>query len=171
LRSQFWSCNILDMQSTELTAMLTRATQAEVLAGGSITLLAEMATAGGELAVNRSLLPEGSAGVPPHYHDRTTELFFVLGGGLQALAGDRVDTLGAGDLLVAPAGVVHALAPAAGAEADLLVVATPTIDRFDYYRLLDRVAAGEAEPREILETQARYDNHFVASAAWDEARA
>jgi uncharacterized cupin superfamily protein len=150
----------------EAAPILTRADEAEVIAGGSITLLAEAATAGGELAVNRSLLPEGSAGVPPHYHERTTELFFVLGGGLQALAGERVVTLGVGDLLVAPAGVVHALAPASGADADLLVVATPVTDRFDYYRLLDRVIAGTANPSEIRATGRQYDNHFVDSAAW-----
>jgi uncharacterized cupin superfamily protein len=162
--------NILDMKAPELP-ILTLAAEAEVIAGGSITLLAETATAGGAMAVNRSLLPAGSAGVPPHYHERTTELFFVLGGGLTALAGERVVTLEAGDLLLAPAGIVHALAPAAGKEADLLVVATPVTERFDYYRLLDRVQAGAAQPHEILDTQERYDNHFVASAAWDEARA
>jgi mannose-6-phosphate isomerase-like protein (cupin superfamily) len=151
--------------------ILTRADEAEVIAGGSITLLAEAMTDGGALAVNRSLLPEGSAGVPPHYHERTTELFFVLDGGMQALAGEKVLTLGPGDLLIAPAGVVHALAPAAGTDADLLVIATPVTERFDYYRLLDRVQAGAAQPQEIVDTRERYDNHFVASAAWDEARA
>jgi hypothetical protein len=90
---------------------------------------------------------------------------------MQALAGEQVLTLGPGDLLVAPAGVVHALAPAAGTDADLLVVATPVTDRVEYYRLLDRVQAGAAQPQEIFDTQERYDNHFVASAAWDEARA
>jgi mannose-6-phosphate isomerase-like protein (cupin superfamily) len=146
--------------------VLTRAADAEVLAGGSITLLAEIAKS----AVNRSLLPADSAGVPPHYHEHTTELFFVLDGGLEALAGERVVTLGPGDLLAVPARVVHALAPAPGERADFLVVATPVTDRFEYYRLLDRVQAGTAKPAEILETQARYDNHFVDSDAWREAR-
>jgi uncharacterized cupin superfamily protein len=147
--------------------VVARAADSEVLAGGSIALLAEIAGT----AVNRSLLPEGSAGVPPHYHERTTELFFVIDCGLLALAGERVVTLGAGDTLAVPAGVVHALAPAPGASADFLVVATPVSGRFDYYRLLDRVQAGTAQPAEILATQERYDNHFVDSDAWNEARA
>jgi uncharacterized cupin superfamily protein len=168
LRDRFWIFIILDMTTPEFA--VARAADGEQLAGGSITLLAELATAGGALAVNRSLLPAGSSGVPPHYHQRTTELFFVLDGGLQALAGDEVMTLGRGDLLVAPAGVVHALAPADGTSADFLVVATPVTDRFDYYRLLDRVQAGAAAPDEIRATQERYDNHFVKSEAW-EARA
>jgi hypothetical protein len=80
-----------------------------------------------------------------------------------------VVTLGPGDLLAVPAGVVHALAPAPGTGADLLVVATPVADRFDYYRLLDRVHAGAAEPGEIRATEDRFDNHFVDSAAWTES--
>jgi uncharacterized cupin superfamily protein len=154
------------MSSLDTSPLLVRAADAEVLAAGSITLLAEIATSAGALAVNRSLLPAGSAGVPPHYHERTTELFLVLAGGLRALAGERVVTLGEGDLLAAPAREVHALAPAPGQHAEFLVVAAPVTERFDYYRLLDRVQAGAAQPAEIAATQERYDNHFVDSAAW-----
>jgi mannose-6-phosphate isomerase-like protein (cupin superfamily) len=153
------------------SAIIVRAADAEVIAGGSITLLAEAATAGGAIAVNRSLLPAAYSGVPPHYHERSTELFFVLDGGMRVLAGEQMLTLGPGDVLVVPAGVVHALAPADGTHADFLAIATPVTERFDYYRLIDRVQVGAAQPQEILDTQERYDNRFVASAAWDEARA
>jgi hypothetical protein len=52
----------------------------------------------------------------------------------------------------------------------VLFVFTPGMDRFDYYRLLDRVHRGEAEPREIGESQERFDNHYVENALWREAR-
>jgi hypothetical protein len=41
---------------------------------------------------------------------------------------------------------------------------------FDYYRLLDRVHRGEADPREIGESQERFDNHYVDSPLWRETR-
>jgi len=159
------------MTTPDTTPFVIRADEAEVIAGGSITLLSETGSAGGAIAVNRSFLPEGYSGVPPHFHERTTEMFFLLDGGLRALVGEQVLTLGPGDVLVVPAGVVHALAPAGGTHADFLAIATPVTDRFDYYRLIDRVQAGAAKPQEILDTQERYDNRFVESAAWNEARA
>jgi len=151
------------MNSPEL---LTRAADAEVIAGGTITLLGEAPIAGGELAVNRALLPEGYAGVPPHLHERTTECFFVLGGRLEALAGERIVVLEEGDFLLVPAGTVHALAPAHGTHADFLSIATPTTERFAYYRLLDAVQRGDAQPQELGATGPRFDNRFVESAAW-----
>jgi hypothetical protein len=46
----------------------------------------------------------------------------------------------------------------------------PDTLRFDYFRLLDRIGKGEADPKEILETQEKFDNHFVQSPAWPPSR-
>jgi mannose-6-phosphate isomerase-like protein (cupin superfamily) len=171
LRSVFEMCNILDMKTPESlqNAVLVRAADAEVLSsdpGSVITLLADADETGGLLTSNRSLLRAGSDGAPPHFHERAAELFFVLAGSLQVLLGERVVTLEAGDLLVVPPRVPHAFAPAPGAEADVLFVFTPGKPRSDYYRLLDRVYAGDADAQEIVATQDRFDNHYVESAAW-----
>ncbi|MCC5580363.1 cupin domain-containing protein [Microtetraspora sp. AC03309] len=153
--------------------VLVRAAEADVLADGPtsiITLLADSDVTGGALTANRATLHRGSEGAPPHYHRRASELFFVLDGSLQALAGERVHTLERGDLLIVPPLLPHAFAPTRGEEADLLVVFTPGMDRFDYYRLLERVYRGEADPKEIRETSERFDNHYVDSPAWAHAR-
>ncbi len=52
----------------------------------------------------------------------------------------------------------------------MLFVFAPGVPRFDYYRLLDRVHRGEASPREILDSQERFDNHYVDSPIWRRAR-
>ncbi|WP_191245215.1 cupin domain-containing protein [Amycolatopsis deserti] len=144
---------------------LIRATEAEVLAdapGSRITLLTDTDT----LTSNRATFEPGATGAPPHFHTKATEVFFVLSGRLTVLFDDEVVTLGEGDFLTVPPRVPHAFAPAPGSAADVLVTFTPGMDRFDYYRLLDRVNRGEADPREIRESQERYDNHYVDSPVW-----
>jgi mannose-6-phosphate isomerase-like protein (cupin superfamily) len=155
-------------------AVLVRATEAEVLAGGptTIRLLADADTTDGAISANRTRLEQGADGPPPHYHQRSAEIFFVIGGSLQALAGDRVLALDEGDFLVVPRGMPHAFAAAQGAHADVLIVFAPGLDdRFEYFRLANRVISGQASPREILDTQERFDNHFIDSPTWRRARA
>lgn len=154
-------------------ALLTRAADAETLhVGASRTmLLADHDATGGAVNANRTVLPPGADGPPPHYHSGAEEMFFLLGGRLRALAGDRVLTLDEGDFLLVPRGMPHAFGAEPGAQADVLIVFAPGImDRFEYLRLGERVLRGEADPREILTSQERFDNHFVPSAAWGEHR-
>ena len=155
-------------------SVLVRADEAESLDNGSsvIRLLADGSTTGGSISANRTLLTGEADGPPPHYHDGSAEIFFVLDGSLQALAGDRVVTLDKGDFLVIPKLMPHAFAPAvAGAPADVLILFAPGMqDRFEYFRLGNRVMKGQASPQEILDTQERFDNHFVDSPVWRQAR-
>jgi mannose-6-phosphate isomerase-like protein (cupin superfamily) len=145
---------------------LVRADEAEVLPASGITLLADATSTGGVLTSNRSFMAEGSDGAPPHFHSGAAELFFVLDGTLDVLLGQELVTVTANDLLVVPAGLPHAFAPAKGASADVLFVYTPSKPRFDYYRLLERLYTGNADVAELTVTQERYDNHYVDSPEW-----
>lgn len=154
-------------------AVLVRAAEAETLdsdPGGVIRLLADSSATGGALNSHRSLFRDGFDGAPPHYHTRSAELFFVLGGSLQVLLGEELVTLREGDFLVVPAGMPHAFAAAPGADADVLFVFSPGVERFEYYRLLDRVHRGEGTWQEVADTQDRFDNHYVEGATWTQAR-
>ena len=164
---------------TTPAAVLTRAAHAEVLdgdPGGTITLLADAGATGGALSCHRSTFGAGSDGAPPHLHTRSHELLHVLAGTLQVLVGEEVTTLHAGDVLVVPPLTAHAFAAAPGAgadadtDADVLFVFTPAVPRADYYRLLDRLHRGDARPRELLDSQERFDNVYVESDAWRRAR-
>lgn len=145
---------------------LVRATDAEVLPASGITLLADAAGTGGVLTSNRSFMAAGTDGAPPHLHSGAAELFFVLDGTLDVLLGEEIVTVTVNDLLVVPAGLPHAFAPAKDASADVLFVYTPSKPRFDYYRLLERLYTGEADAAELADTQDRYDNHYVDSPVW-----
>ena len=75
-----------------------------------------------------------------------------------------------GDLAVVPPGLPHAFAAAEASDADLLIVITPGIERFEYFRHLARVATGQQSSESLLEVQARYDTFFDDSPAWQRAR-
>jgi quercetin dioxygenase-like cupin family protein len=156
-----------------MNALITRSDEAEILdsdPNSVLTLLADSGTTGGALTSNRTTFRQGADGAPPHFHTSASELFFVLSGSLQVLVGEGLVTLGAGDTLVVPPNTPHAFGATAGQDADVLFVFTPGMDRFDYYRLLDRVYRGQADPKEIGESQDRFDNHYVDSPVWREAR-
>ncbi|MFE9846445.1 cupin domain-containing protein [Streptomyces goshikiensis] len=149
--------------------VLVRAAEAETLQDGAtslITLLADANATGGALTANRATLHKGSPGAPAHFHTRATEMFYVLGGSMRILLDDQVLTLGQGDFLTVPPTVPHAFAPAPDSEAEMLVVFTPGMDRFDYYRLLERVYQGEASVQDIRDSSEQFDNHYFESPVW-----
>lgn len=145
---------------------LVRAAEAEVLAKSGVTLLTDADTTDGVLTSHRSIFRAGAAGAPPHFHAKASELFYVLSGSLRVLTGDTVVTLHSGDLLVVPPRLPHAFAAGPDEDAEVLFVLTQSTPRFDYYRLLERVYRGEADPKELAETQDLYDNHYVESSVW-----
>jgi quercetin dioxygenase-like cupin family protein len=150
--------------------VLVRGAEAETLGTGSdtTTLLLDAHQTGSALNAVRTRLSPGTSGPPPHYHRRAPETFFLLDGALDVLVDNKVVALAAGDVLLVPAGAVHAWATPADSAADMLITKSPATDRFDYFRIADRVRRGLEDPRRILETGERFDNHFTASAVWRE---
>ncbi|KUH40197.1 MULTISPECIES: cupin domain-containing protein [Streptomyces] len=154
--------------------VLVRAETAESLQDGAtslITLLADAGVTGGALTANKATFREGSPGAPAHFHTKATEMFLVLDGTMRVLVDDEILTLRKGDFLTVPPTVPHAFAPAPGSEAEMLVVFTPGMDRFDYYRLLERVYRGEATVQDIRDSSQLYDNHYFESPVWSKALA
>ena len=153
-------------------AVLVRATDAERVGfpPQTVRLLADSSSTSGKLSAQRVTLQGGVDGANPHHHASSAELFYVLSGSVQLLAGDRILLAGEGDLAVVPPGLPHAFAPARASDADLLIVITPGVERFEYFRHLARIATGQQSPESLLEVQARYDTFFDDSPAWQRAR-
>ncbi|MEU5255044.1 cupin domain-containing protein [Streptomyces longwoodensis] len=149
--------------------VLVRDAGAEVVGGDpvAVRLLADSSATGGALSTVRVTLAEGADGAKPHVHHRSAEMFYVLDGTAEVLSGDDVVTAGRGDLIVVPPDRPHAFAAAPGAPLDLLVVITPGVERFAYFRHLQRIRLGELTPESLLEVQELHDNHFLSSPAWD----
>jgi quercetin dioxygenase-like cupin family protein len=160
-------------QPTADDAVVVRGGDAETLghpAFVTVGLLADAGDTGGALSVVRVSLAEGVDGARPHHHSHSAELFYTLSGQAQVLVGDRVLDAHEGDLLVVPNHLPHAFAAAPGETADLLVVLAPGIDRFEYFRILERVALGEVPAAELVKAQERFDTWFLDSDAWERAR-
>ncbi|WP_290059723.1 cupin domain-containing protein [Amycolatopsis solani] len=156
-----------------MTTLLVRHDEAEQLGStpDTMTLLADVSQTGGHLSTNRASLGRGRDGATPHFHTSSAEMFFMLDGELEVLNGDDVVTVRTGDMLFVPPHTTHAFGATERSGADVLIVFTPGVERFEYFRMIDRIRRGEASPAEILATQDRFDNHFVDSAAWRAARA
>ncbi|CAL9632649.1 cupin domain-containing protein [Streptomyces sp. enrichment culture] len=144
--------------------------QAEVVPlahGGAFHLLLD---GEGALGANRLTLPAGTDGAAPHRHTRASELFYLLTGRLEFLLGDQTLMATEGDLIVVPPNLVHAFGTPPDTPADVLVVMTPAVKRFDYFRLLSQVSLGQEPPEKLLAAQTRFDVHFTADATWTRRR-
>ena len=133
-----------------------------MVGGAPVTgrLYADSSATGGALSCQRIMLAGGASGAAPHHHDRSSELFYVVSGAAQLLADDRVLSVHQGDLVVVRPGTVHAFAAAPASDADLPAMITSGVERFEYFRPLERIAKGQARPESILEVQERSDNYF-----------
>jgi mannose-6-phosphate isomerase-like protein (cupin superfamily) len=136
-------------------AVVVRAAEAELIGRDPtvVRLLADAGSTGGVLSTQRVTLAGGADGARPHHHARSAELFYLLDGRAQLLCGERVLTAEAGDLVVVPPGLAHAFAAAPGENADLLIVITPGVERFEYFRHLARIAYGEVPPESLLRSR------------------
>ncbi|WP_066939549.1 cupin domain-containing protein [Microtetraspora fusca] len=153
-------------------SVVVRQAEAEVIgqAPTTIRLLADAGSTGGALSTQRVTLNNGADGAKPHHHANSAELFYILDGTAQLLSGDQVVTAERGDLVVVPPGLSHAFAAAPGHDADILIVITPGVERFEYFRHLERIAYGKVPPESLLDVQELYDTYFRASPTWNSAR-
>ncbi|MFJ4778834.1 cupin domain-containing protein [Streptomyces sp. NPDC088762] len=153
-------------------SVIVRSAEAETIgaAPNTIRLLADSSATGGALSTQRVSLLDGADGAAPHHHAGSAEMFYLLDGTAQFLSGDRVVTADSGDLVVVPPGTEHAFAAAPGENADILIVITPGIERFEYFRHLERIAYGKVPPESLLDVQELYDTYFTRSEAWARAR-
>ncbi len=94
------------------------------LLGLPTTIKVTSAQSGGAYVLyEQTVLP--GMGVPPHVHTREDEVFFVLDGEVEFLAGTQTVIAKAGDILHAPRGVPHAYKGAGETPAKVRFMASP----------------------------------------------
>jgi len=152
--------------ATDNQPVFVRADEAERLDSIGHVLLADGSATGGALSSHRIALGTGADGAVPHRHDGSSELFFILDGALDVLVGSEIVIARPGDLLVVPPGLAHAFAAHKGSTAEALIVITPGIDRFEYFRHVVRKRDGTESAEVLYGLQDRFDTHFVDSTLW-----
>jgi mannose-6-phosphate isomerase-like protein (cupin superfamily) len=153
-------------------SVITRGVDAEVVGGSSakVQLLVDSSATGGAHSTVRVTLGKGADGARPHRHDRSAEMFYVLDGAVQVLSGAEIVTAEQGDVIVVPPRMPHAFSTQRASSAELLIVITPGVERFEYFRQLTRIARGEEPPESLRDVQDLYDTYFLNSPEWDTMR-
>lgn len=135
-----------------------------------IRLITDGGSTGGALSTMRAKLRAGDPGALPHTHRQCTETFFVLSGVAEILAGDEIIEAREGDQVVVPTDLAHAFGASRRSGCELLVIFTPGLDRFDYFRTLTGIQAGKIPPERLAEIAPDFDTFFLRSQAWEDAR-
>ncbi|WP_280232871.1 cupin domain-containing protein [Nocardia cyriacigeorgica] len=129
-------------------------------------LLIDSDDAGGSVSTLEVTMARGADGAAPHYHTRSDELFYIAAGELQLLAGDEIVTVAEGGSILVPRLMPHAFGATPDSDARILIALMPGVQRFEYFRLLDRIANSEASLADLGAAQDEFDNHFVDAPHW-----
>nr|WP_245677282.1 cupin domain-containing protein [Nocardia acidivorans] len=121
---------------------------------------------GGSVSTLEVTMKQGADGAAPHFHTLSDELFYVAEGELQLLAGDRIVSVAAGGSIVVPKLMPHAFGATPDSGARILIALMPGVQRFEYFRTLDRIAKGESGFEELAAAQEEFDNHFIDRPDW-----
>ncbi|SHW70938.1 cupin [Mycobacteroides abscessus subsp. abscessus] len=109
--------------------------------GNRTRLVLDSDATGGAVSVLSVYLPQGANGAAPHLHTRSTELFYVVSGRLEILAGDRIEILEQGDTLLVPRLMPHAFGATGNSDVNVLTVLSP---RCAALRLLPAIGPNRA---------------------------
>ncbi len=116
--------------------------------GNITTVKVTGADSGGAYILYEQVLTPG-AGVPPHVHTREDEVFFVLDGEVEFLAGDQTVIAKAGAVVHAPRDIPHAYKGAGEGVSRLMFMAMPA-DIESMFAQLASWPAGEPPDLERL---------------------
>ena len=126
----------------------------------------ELLSGRGAVSAGRLTFATWADGAPPHHHKLSHELFYLLDGTLLFRLGDTVTSVGKGGLVVIQPGLPHAFGASEGEVADVVVVLSPGVERFEYFEQLAAISRGEAELESLVPEQDRYDVHFEDIPDW-----
>jgi quercetin dioxygenase-like cupin family protein len=127
-----------------------------------VTMKAESHQTDGRVTVYESLQEPHSVGPACHYHDRLTELFYILEGEMTFQVGAEIHQASAGTMVIIPPGTAHAFRNAGARPARLLAIVLPGGFEgfFDETRDLTSPMHEGARWQAINE---RWDTHVVGS--------
>jgi quercetin dioxygenase-like cupin family protein len=105
----------------------------------------------------------GAMGARPHTHQHLTEIFYVLEGEVQLLAGEERVVGTRGTLLRVPPTAVHGFANAGSSPATVLIMFCPADRREEYFEGLAELTKDARQPtrEELVSLMHRFDQEPV----------
>ena len=99
---------------------------------------------------------------PPHIHHAHEEIFYVLEGELEFLAGTETVRAGQGTFVMVPIGAVHTFSNPTDKPARFLNTFTPPL-YIDYFEEMSKLiqAGGALTQQQVVELMARYKTEIV----------
>lgn len=146
---------------SSLKALLIPADQGAAFNILGVPTVAKLNTAdtGGAYIVAEQVVPPGM-GVPPHVHTREDEIFFVLDGEVEFLAGDKMVVGRAGDIVHGPRDVPHSYKAVGNAPARMRFIAIPG-DVEGMFQELAKWPPGPPDMEKLAELCGRHGIRFV----------
>jgi quercetin dioxygenase-like cupin family protein len=127
------------------------------------TFKATTETTNGSLTLAEATVPPGG-GPPPHIHPHTDEAFYILGGKLEFLNGDKTFLAGEGDFVFVPRGTRHRFRNVGIQTARLLFMFTPAAMEGFFMEIGEPAQAGvtpapltKAQLGQIVELAPKYN--------------
>ncbi|MCA9417633.1 MAG: cupin domain-containing protein [Candidatus Omnitrophica bacterium] len=117
----------------------------------------------GQFGLFEFAMEPGAGGAKPHTHHRMTEIFYILEGEVELLAGDRKVTGRPGTLLLVPPDQVHGFVNSSTVRSVMLVMFCPADRREGYFEGLAELTKDGRKPsrEELLDLMRRYDQEPV----------
>ncbi|MFJ5261675.1 cupin domain-containing protein [Streptomyces sp. NPDC088387] len=109
------------------------------------TFKATAENTGGNLTLAEATVPPGG-GPPPHIHPHADEAFWILGGQLEFLNGEKTFVAGTGDFVFVPRGTRHRFRNVGLQTAHMLFMFTPAYLEKFFMEIGEEARAGEAPP-------------------------
>ena len=105
----------------------------------------------------------GAMGARPHTHSHFTEIFYIVDGEVQLLAGDQRVAGACGTLVLVPPNVVHGFANTGRTSATLLIMFCPADQREQYFAGLAELTKDGRKPshEELVALMRRFDQEPV----------
>ena len=145
---------------------MTTLLQGEEIGVGAITVrfLVESDATNGSVSVFEFDVPPGGPMPPPHSHDGYEETLYGLRGALTWTVEGVATTVGPGEVLSIPRGVVHSFENHGEEPATQLALVTPGLLGPDYFRELAAIFEGATGPIDPVEIVAIMRRHGLTPA-------
>ncbi len=118
---------------------------------------------GGQIGLFEYTMEPGARGANAHTHQKLTEIFYIVEGEVELLAGERKVVGRPGTLLLVPPGQVHGFSNSSSHRSTMLIIFCPADRREGYFEGMAELTRDGRRPsrEELLELMRRFDQQPV----------